>query len=311
MSITFTHAAPQQPDLSGGVDLDPAAPQPTRPALDQLGHSLMTEVLDLVLETALETHVRTICETFIGGLHAGVQRVERQADQARDALARQLREFDGSEVADTELQSSRQAVDAADAAVAALERVRDAAAATYASATGECWTPWRGSARASVLTAAQLDVRTALQAAERRRMADADPGEFVVAFRASPRATSPEDAGRIFDALNWARTQWPDMTLALTGADGGERLAARWAQQKRVRLVVARPDFDRHGRAAPFRANEALLALQPICALVLASPLDPQVAGKPFGPALNLAQLAGQRGVRCLRIRARAPRPSA
>lgn len=279
-------------------------PHPASAALRQLGASVMTEVLDTVLDTALEDHVRTICETLIGGFHAGAQRIERDADRARDALARQLRDFDGSEVADTDLQASKQTADAADAAVRALELVRDAAAETYSTATGECWSPWRGSVRPSPVTDAQVEVSAALRAAEHRRTADADPGDCVIAFRASPRAVSPEDASRIFDALNWAREQWPDMALALTGADGGERLAKRWAQQKRVRLVLARPDFDRHGRAAPFRANDALMALRPVCALVLATPLS-QDGERAFGPALNLAQLAQERGVRCLRIRAR------
>jgi hypothetical protein len=94
------------------------------------------------------------------------------------------------------------------------------------------------------------------------------------------------DAGRIFDALNWARTQWPDMALATTGAKGAERLAIRWAQQKGVTLVLARADFDPHGKAAPFRANDELMALEPACCLTLAQSLDAGRASRthPFGP---------------------------
>lgn len=91
----------------------------------------------------------------------------------------------------------------------------------------------------------------------------------IPAFRAAPFADSGTDAGRIFDA-NRARRQWPDMTLATTGAKGAERLAIRWAQQKGVTVVLARADFDRHGKAAPFRANDELMALEPKCCLTLA-----------------------------------------
>jgi hypothetical protein len=60
------------------------------------------------------------------------------------------------------------------------------------------------------------------------------------------------------------------MALATTGAKSAERLAIRWAQQKGVTLVLARADFDRRGKAAPFRANDELMALEPACCLTLA-----------------------------------------
>ena len=280
---------------------------PTEPALVQLGQALMTEVLDLVLGTALEDHAVTICETFIGGFHSAAGRLARDGDRVREELAQLLRDFDGSEVADTDLQAAKQRVDASDVAVRALELVRDAAAGVYTTNTGEVWSPWRGSIRGGT-TAAQIDAQEALRAAQDRRGAGADPGDCVVAFRASPRSDAPEDAGRIFDALNWALAEWPSMSLALTGAKGGERLAKRWAQQKGVRLVLARADFGRHGRAAPFRANDQLMALRPVCVLVLPESLGAaaQAGAPPFGPAMNLAEQARQRGVRCLRIAARA-----
>lgn len=282
-------------------------PHPTEPALAQLGRALMTEVLDLVLGTALEDKAATICETFIGGFHSAVQRLERDGDRVRDDLARLLRDFDGSEVGDTDLQEAKQRADAADVAVRALELVRDAAAGVYTAHTGEVWSPWRGSVRSGGSTAAQIDAQAALRAAQDRRRSAADPGDTIVAFRASPRSDAPEDAGRIFDALNWAREQWPDMSLALTGARGGERLAKRWAQQKGVRLVLAKADFERHGRAAPFRANDQLMALQPVCVLVLPESLGvaAEAGAPPFGPAMNLAEQARHRAIRCVRITSR------
>lgn len=288
--------------------LEDPRPHPTEAALGQLGAALMTELLDTVLETALEDFTAAICECVVGGLHAAAQRIEREADRARDRLARELREFDGSEVGDTDLQDAQRQADAADVAVRAVEQVRDAAAEAYAAATGETWSPWRGGVRASGSTAAQIDARAALRTAQARRAAAQDPGDAVVAFRASPRSETPEDATRIFDALNWALSEWPQMSLAVTGAAGGERIAKRWAAQKRVRLVLARPDFAAHGRAAPFRANDTLMALEPVCVLALSRSLaetsrDP----KPFGPVLNLVEQAQHAGVRCIRIGRKAP----
>lgn len=288
--------------------LDDPRPFPSEAALQQLGHAVVTELLDLLLDSALEDQAGPIAESLIGGFHTAALRLERAADRSREALARGLRDFDGSEVADHDLQEAKSQTDGADAAVRAAEMLRDAAAEAYAAATGETWTPWRGSVRPSGVTAAQIDAAHALRTREALRLAQADPGPAVVAFRGAPCAVAPEDAMRIFDALNWALSTWPDMSLATTGAPGAERIARRWAVQKRVRIVLARPDFERHGRAAPFRANDALIALEPVCILGLASTLQADVAHKPFGPVLSLIEAARASGVRCVRLRAkRAP----
>jgi len=282
-------------------------PHPPEAALDQLGHALMTELLDVVGESALEDFHVLIGEALIGAFHSVAQRIERDGDKARDQLAGLVRDFDGSEVLDTEIQAATRKARAADVAVLAMEIVRDAAAGAYTTTTGEVWSPWKGSVKASRTTAAQIEARDALRAAKSRKHAATDPGAVIVAFRAAPQADTAEDAGRIFDALNWARGEWPDMALATSGAKGAEKLAIKWARQKGVILVLARADFDRNGRAAPFRANDELLALDPVCVLTLANSLNADRAAslKPFGPALNLAQKAAELGLRHLAVRAR------
>jgi hypothetical protein len=288
--------------------LEDPRPYPQEEALLQIGHGLMNEVLDLVIDTPLEDFSGLICEAMIGAFHSAAQRVERDADKARDGLNGLLRDFDGSEILDVEIQEATRRARAADVVTLALEIIRDAAAASYTTSTGEVWSPWKGSVRASRTTAAQIDAREALRARRARKHAAASPGATIVAFRAAPQADTAEDAGRIFDALNWARGQWPDMALATSGAKGGEKLAIKWANQKGVTLVLAKADFDRNGRAAPFRANDDLLELDPVCVLTLANSVNAQrgEGRHPFGPALNLAQKAGEKGIRHVTIKARA-----
>ena len=196
---------------------------------------------------------------------------------------------------------------AGDAATQAAELIRDAASDTWTIATGEVWTAWRGSRRGTFLTAAQLEAKQAIRAVRNRRAGEQDPGGPIIAFRGAPTATTQADAGRIFDALNWAKQEWPDMALATTGAKGSEKLAIRWAQQKGVKLILARADFDAHGKAAPFRANEELIALEPEVCLTLVHSVD-RTRGeqRPFGPALNLGQKAMENGLRHVPIKARA-----
>ena len=202
-----------------------------------------------------------------------------------------LRDFDGSEVLDTEIQDATQCARAADIAVLALEIIRDAGAANYRTATGEVWSPWKGSVRPTRATAAQIEAQDALKATKASKHAQSHPGAFVVAFRGATHADTQEDAARIFDALNWAKAEWPSMSLLTSGAKGAEKLAIRWAQQKGVATVLARADFDKHGRAAPFRVNDLMLEFEPVCVLTLSNTLDPARGEglKPFGPALNCA----------------------
>jgi len=85
------------------LQLDDPRPYPPEDALQQLGHSLMNELLDLVVETPLEDFGGLICEALIGAFHSAAQRIERDADKARDGLNVLLRDFDGSEILDVEI----------------------------------------------------------------------------------------------------------------------------------------------------------------------------------------------------------------
>ena len=290
------------------LEIQDPRPHPTEAALVQFGQAIMTELLDLVSDTALED-VRTIlAESLIGAFHSAAGRIEREADRARDRMRTLERDQDGTEMADTELQEATRLAKAADVAQSAAELVRDAAADTYTVGTGEVWTAWKGSRRGTFLTAAQIEAKSAIRAAAKRKQAEQTPEGPIVAFRAAPSADTALDALRIFDALNWAKTEWPQMALATTGAKGAEKLAIKWARQKGVTLILARADFDKHGRAAPFRANDELMELEPACCLTLVRSLTaPRAEGThPFGPALSLGQQAQTHGVRHVAIRAKA-----
>jgi len=296
------------PDLSTYDDLRRAAADerdhPEAAALEQLGQTLITETLDVICDTALEDHVSTIAEGLIGAFQSIALRLERDWDRAADAVRRLSRDFDGSEVADVELQAATRRAHAAEAAIRAVELIRDRASETYTQATGEVWTPWRGGVRRNGSTAAQIEAREALRAKRAKAHAAVEPGAFVVAFRGSPQADAPTDASRIFDALNWALAEWPQMKLATTCLQGAERLAMKWARQKGVDLICARPDFDRFQAAAPFKANDQMLSLDPVLVLTLPNTLEPGRAreARPFGPALNLGQKAAAQGVRHIAI---------
>ena len=47
------------------------------------------------------------------------------------------------------------------------------------------------------------------------------------------------------------------------GGPSVERIAAQWAERNGVYQVVCKPDWQRHGRVAPFPRNDDLLDLLP------------------------------------------------
>ncbi len=303
---TYAHSSSAFDDQA--TALEDTRAWPTEAQLCQLGTAIMTELLDVIGDTGLQDVQTILAESLIGAFHSAAGRIERDADKARDAMVRLERDFDGSEMADTELQEATAKARTADCAAAAAELVRDAASASYTTITGEAWTAWRGSLRGSRLTAAQVEAKQAIRFQHARKQALADPGRTVVAFRGSPKADTAEDAGRIYDALNWALGEWPDMALATTGAPGAEKLAIKWSRQKGVKLVLAKADFEKHGKSAPFRANDEMLQLSPVCCLTLAHTLNAARAEQttPFGPALNFGQKAQEEGVRHVSVRTRA-----
>lgn len=282
-------------------------PHPTESALTHVGHACINELLDVLTGTALEDHITVIAEAMIGGFHSAFQRIEREADRAREDLRRAHRDFDGTEISDTQIQEFTQKAYAGDVAAMAIETMRASAAEAYTVATGDIWYPWKGSTRQTKVTAATIEARDALRTMKAKAHAATDPGAQVVLFRGSPKADTKADAMRIYDALNWARAQYPDMALATTNLSGAEKIAMKWANDKGVRVVLARADFNKHNRAAPFRANDEMLDLEPVLALTIASSLDESRAeNAKFGPAANLGQKAEAAGIRHIAITAKA-----
>ena len=53
------------------------------------------------------------------------------------------------------------------------------------------------------------------------------------------------------------------MVLLHGGGPGAEKIAASWAEKNGVHQVVCKPNWDRDGKAAPFRRNDVLLNFLP------------------------------------------------
>ena len=287
---------------------DHEMPYPTFDEIEEAGAKVAETLLKVLMDTALEDHITTILTGVIGGFHSAAIRIEREADKAADDMRRLAREFDGNEIADQELQDATLRQYRADAAQMITESLRDACSQNFTELTGEVWTPWKGSAKnRNSVTFAQVEAKDALKARAQAQNSLCNPGDSVVVFRGSSKANKAEDASRIFDALNYARELHPDMKLACTGNNGAETIAMNWAAQKGVQRILAKANFDKFKKAAPFRANDELMALDPVLVFTLEASLAPEKGEDvtPFGPVLNIQDAAKAKGIKVLKITAK------
>ena len=148
-----------------------------------------------------------------------------------------------------------------------MEFFRDQAAEHFAYHTGSHWHPRNGSmVNHRALTAAMIDSRDFL-AAKRR-------AETVVMLPAGPKIAFTggldfNDHRLIWDRLDQVRAKHPDMVLLHGGSPkGAERIAARWADHRKVPQIAFKPDWTCHAKAAPFKRNDQMLDVLPIGVLV-------------------------------------------
>ena len=199
---------------------------------------------------------------FVNCLDAQVRRLDRSVDRLTPELRDLQSAQDGTEIKSRELElitdRARHLGDRRDA----FEIMRDTAAEQYRDETGDTWRPRRGShaSQTGTLTSAAIDARDFMRARKDRETAAHLPQGTLVAIAGGKDVSDP---AAVIAKLDQTRAKHGDMVLVHGGGPGVERIAARWAERHGIDQVVCKPDWDRHGRAAPFRRNEELLQLLP------------------------------------------------
>ncbi len=140
--------------------------------------------------------------------------------------------------------------------------MRDAVAEQYRGETGDTWRPRHGShaSQTGKLTSAAIDARDFIRARKDRETRAHLPEGTLVAVTGGKDVADP---AAVIARLDTAKAKCADIVLVHGGGPGVERIAARWAERNGVHQVVCKPDWNAHGRAAPFRRNEELLNLLP------------------------------------------------
>ena len=199
---------------------------------------------------------------FVNTLDAQTQRLDRAADRLIPGIRELQREQDGSEIRSRELELATDRAQNLSDRRDAFEGLRDAAAEAYRTETGEVWRPRRGShvSQTGKLTSAVIEARDFQRARKDRENTAHLPQGTLVAVAGGKEAN---DAGKIIAHLDKVKAKYADVVLVHGGGPGAEKIAAGWAERNGVHQIVCKPDWDAHGRAAPFRRNDELLSLLP------------------------------------------------
>ena len=234
-----------------------------RTALADIFDALVSTFTDTRLEPDLEDLLWSTVNLF----HRAADRVERELDANEQAQRRSQKDQDGSEIRSVELERLLAEGLTLIERRNAFEIMRDQAADLFETHTGTGWRPRTGSkVNHRALTAAVIDSRDFLAAKRRAETEVMVPSGPKVAFTGGYECN---DHQAIWAALDRVHGKHPGMVLLHGGSPkGAERIAACWADNRRVPQVAFKPDFNRHRNAAPFKRNDQLLDVLPIGVVV-------------------------------------------
>jgi hypothetical protein len=213
-------------------------------------------------------------------------RVQRELDDNEDAQKRSQKEQDGSEIHSVELERLLAEGLTLIERRNSMELFRDVAAEQFERHTGSPWRPRTGSmTNHRTLTAAMIDSRDFLAAKRCVESQPLLPAGPKIAFTGGVEFN---DHRAIWDRLDKVHVKHPDMVLLHGGSPkGAERIAACWANRRKVPQIVFKPNWARHGKAAPFKRNDQILDVLPIGVIVFPG----------SGISANLADKAKKLGI--------------
>ena len=252
------------------LDRAPCTDPPDSDAAEQTLVAVWSDLFALFPDTALEDDAEELGWAFVNLFHRAALKRSGQIDRATDEIRFLIASGDGSEVHASQLENEIARAQAAEAAMLALESLRETAARLYLNETGHSWRPAGGSRanHGAAVTSAVVDGRDFLRArADSRRKAVMPEGTPVVF--AGGRLAFPTDelakalAGNVWDTLDKVREHVADLVLVHGGdTKGVDRLAASWAERRKVPQLTFSLDR-RLGQRSGFRRNEQMLSLKP------------------------------------------------
>ena len=234
------------------------------------GHAITGAVADIfdalvvtLADTRLEPDLEDLLWSTVNLFHRAVGRIERELDDNEQAQRRSQKDQDGSEIRSVELERLTAEGQTFIERRNSMEFFRDQAADQYERHTHSSWRPRAGSkVNHRTLTSAMIDSRDFLAAKRRAENEVLLPPGPKIAFTGG---ADFNDHRLIWDRLDKVHAKHPDMVLMHGGSPkGAERIAARWADHRKVPQIAFKPDWTKHAKAAPFKRNDQMLDVLPI-----------------------------------------------
>jgi hypothetical protein len=232
--------------------------------------AVWSDLFALFPDTALEDDAEELGWAFVNLFHRAALKRSGQIDRATDEIRCLIASGDGSEVHASQLENEIARAQAAEAAMLALESLRETAARLYLNETGHSWRPAGGSRanHGAALTSAVVDGRDFLRARVESRRKAVMPEGTPVLFAGGRLSFSTDDEAKTFatnvwDTLDKVREHVSDLVLVHGGdTKGVDRIAASWAERRKVPQLAFSLDR-RLGQRAGFQRNEKMLSLNP------------------------------------------------
>lgn len=226
----------------------------------------VADIFDALIATLEDTRLAPELDGLLWStvniFHRAGERTGQNLDANEQAQKRVQREQDGSEVKSVELErliaDGQSLIERRDT----FEVMRDQAAEHYERHAGKPWLPRSGSkANHRHLTSAMIDSRDFLMARKRAEQTVlVPPGPKIVVTG----GLDYNDHRLIWARLDQVRQRHPDMVLVHgKSSKGAEKIASLWASNRNVPQIGFAPDWASHGRAAPFKRNDAMLEILP------------------------------------------------
>lgn len=258
----------------------------------ELQEHIMGEAFEVLIGGLNGTGLASEVEALAHGLATLMNRrataLASQADSYKRKIQGLIDAQDGSEVIEMELDQTSRKFEALWEKADAMKIMAEKAAQCYETETGRAYVPVTGSrttpdaqATGAVFEAKELLGKYDREAAERNTVTG--PKIIITGD------TTANDCADIYRILDKTLAKYPDMVLCHKGHQKGvERMAATWARNKKIPQVLFRPNWQGHGKSAPFKANDALLQAKPTGVLIFGG----------NGVALNLGQKAEKQKIK-------------
>ena len=261
-------------------------PLPETNAIGGAVADIFDALISTVRDTRLEPDLEGLLWSTVNLFHRAGDRVQRELDDNEDAQKRCQKEQDGSEIRSVELERLVTEGLTLIERRNSMELFRDLAADQFERYAGSPWRPRTGSmVNHRTLTAAMIDSRDFLAAKRRAETEPLLPAGPKIAFTGG---LDFNDHHAIWDRLDKVRAKHPDMVLLHGGSPkGAERIAACWANNRKVPQIAFKPNWARHAKAAPFKRNDQMLDVLPIGVIVFPG----------SGISANLADKAKKLGI--------------